>query len=78
MGASHLFRGDELIYSNYDNGAGHASRLANDGYILLYGYRSDGDLFRWSGFWGNPLNDPELLKHYKLLALLQAHPGGQS
>lgn len=78
MGASHLFRGDELIYSNYYNGAGDASRLANDGDILLYGYRSDGELFRWSGSWSNPLSDPELLKHYKTLALLQAQPGGQS
>ena len=75
MGPSHLFRGDVLIYSRYENGAGDASRLANNGDILLYGYRSDGELYRWSGSWGNPLNDPDLLKHYKTLVLLQAHPG---
>ena len=78
MGASHLFRGDVLIYSNYGRGAGDASRLANDGDILLYGYQPEGQLFRWSGSWGNPLNDPELLKYYKTLTFLQAHPGGQS
>lgn len=78
MGTSHLFRGDELIYSNYGNGAGNASHLAEVGDILLYGYFTEGELYRWTNSWGNPLDDPDLLKHYKLLALLQAHHGGQS
>jgi hypothetical protein len=78
MGASHLFRGDELIYSHYEWGAGDASRLAEDGDILLYGYFTEGQLYRCHGCWGDPLENPELLKHYQLLALLQAHPGGQS
>lgn len=78
MGSAHLFRGDELIYSRYGNGAGDASRLANDGDMLLYGSKTEVELYSWHGRWGDPIDSPELLKHYKLLALLQAHPGGQS
>jgi hypothetical protein len=79
MGASHLFRGDELIYSHYEWGAGDASRLAENRDILLYSHnKPEGQLYRWHGWWGDPIYNPELLKHYKTLALLQAHPGGQS